>query len=515
MIKTLIDINVPLDVALCREGWPASEGVILLSEKGAVQGWVLGSAFPVMDYVMRKRIGKTESHRALRVTTKSLSIIPLRSSIISEALAKYPDNFEHGLQMAAARQFNLDYIVTHNVQHFDNSPVPAVTPAEFIEIFKRDSGRKNVPFVDLSAQLHDVYNDIDNALTEVIQSSAFILGPKVAQFESEFAAFCDAKHCVGVSSGTAALHLALLALGIGDGDEVITVPNTFAATCEAICYTGARPVFVDVDERTFNIDVSRIETAITPRTRAIIPVHLCGQPADMDPILHIAGKHNLWVVEDACQAHGARYKGRRVGAIGHVGCFSFYPGKNLGAYGDGGAVVTNDEDIASKVRMLRDHGTTDKYHHAVVGYNCRLSSMQAAVLSAKLKRLDKNNEMRRQKARLYSELLAELDVIAPFEPEYSEGVYHLYVIRAKKRDELREHLASHGVSTGLHYPVPLHLQRAFAHLGYKEGDFPVAEMLANEILSLPMFPELEAETIKRCAKLIGHFRSNEVQDSAR
>ena len=509
MLRILIDINVPLDVALRREGWPASERILLLSQDRALQGWLLGSALPIMDYVMRKRIGKTETHRALRVATRSLSIIPLGKSLISEALAKYPDNFEDGLQMAAARQFNLDYIVTHNVHHFENSPVPAVTPDEFIEVFKRDSSRKSVPFVDLSAQLHDIYNDIDNALTEVIQSSAFILGPKVEQFEEQFADFCGAEYCVGVSSGTAALRLSLLALGIGGGDEVITVPNTFAATCEAICHTGAKPVFVDVDERTLNIDVSKIEAAVTPRTKAIIPVHLCGQPADMDAIVRIARRHGLYLIEDACQAHGAEYKGRRVGSIGDVGCFSFYPSKNLGAFGDAGAVVTNDTEIFKKVRMLRDHGTSDKYHHELVGYNSRLSSLQAAVLLAKLPFLAEWNERRRRNAALYNEALKGLDLTLPFEPDWAKSVYHLYVIRTTRRDELRKHLASHGISTGLHYPVPLHLQRAFAHLGYKEGDFPVAEMLANEILSLPMFPELEARAIERCAGIIDRFLSTE------
>ncbi|MBN1592257.1 MAG: DegT/DnrJ/EryC1/StrS family aminotransferase [Candidatus Coatesbacteria bacterium] len=404
--------------------------------------------------------------------------------------------------MAAARQFNLDYIITRNVKHFADSPVPAVTPEEFIEIFKRGEGKKDIPLVDLKAQHHDLYNEVDDALTEVILSCGFVLGPKVKEFEQAFADFCEAKHCVGTSSGTASLHIALLALEIGKGDEVITVPNTFAATCEAICYTGAKPVLVDVNERTFNIDVTKIEAAITPRTTAIIPVHLCGQPCDMDPIMEIAKKHNLFVIEDACQAHGAKYKGRRVGGIGHVGCFSFYPGKNLGSYGDAGAVITNDPDIHKKMSMLRDHGTTDKYHHAVVGYNCRLSPVQAVVLSAKLKRLDRYNAMRRQNAEIYNKALAKLDIIVPFEPEFAESVYHLYMIRVKKRDELQKHLAENGIFAGIHYPVPLHLQGAFADLVYEKGDFPVAEKLAGEILSLPMFPELEQDIIERCATTI-------------
>ena len=508
MIKLLIDTNVPLHVALQRPKWENSDSVLAFCDAGICEGWMLANSFPTIEYVIDRSLNKATATATLRQLYPRVSIIPLRSSLISESLAKYPGRFEDGLQMAAARQFNLDYIVTRNVRHFDRSPVPAVTPDQFIEIFKKDRDGKNIPFVDLAAQLHEIYNDIDDGLTEAIQSCAFILGPKVQEFEREFAEFCEAKHCVGVSNGTAALHLALLALGVGGGDDVITVTNTFAATCEPILYTGARPVFVDVDERTFNMDVSKLEAAITPRTKAIIPVHLCGQPADMDPIMQVAKRHNLFVVEDACQAHGARYKGRRVGGIGHVGCFSFYPGKNLGAYGDAGAVITNDDEINTKVRMLRDHGTTSKYHHAVVGYNYRLSSMQATVLSAKLKRLDKWNAMRRRNASLYGKALAELDIITPFEPEYAESVYHLYMIRTKNRDELRERLGRGGISSGLHYPVPLHLQDAFAHLGFKKGDFPVAEMLADEILSLPMFPELEPPMIERCAIVVKDFLNN-------
>jgi dTDP-4-amino-4,6-dideoxygalactose transaminase len=362
-----------------------------------------------------------------------------------------------------------------------------------------------IPFLDLNTQYQTIKDEIDEALRRVIKKTAFVLGEEVELFEAEFAVYCDAKYCVGVNSGTSALHLALLAHDIGKGDEVITVPNTFIATCEAISYTGARPVFVDIDPKTYNIDVTRIEKAITKNTKAIIPVHLYGQPADMAPILDIAKKHNLIVIEDACQAHGAEYKGNHVGAMGNAGAFSFYPGKNLGAYGEGGAVVTNDETIYKKVKMFRDHGQNKKYHHDVIGYNYRMDGFQGAVLRVKLRHLDSWIELRRKNARLYNQFFKGSDVIIPFEPEYAKSVYHLYVIRTRKRDELQNYLTDIGISTGLHYPIPIHLQNAYQFLGYTKGTFPVAEQYAGQILSLPMFPELQENDIQLIANSIKEF----------
>jgi dTDP-4-amino-4,6-dideoxygalactose transaminase len=363
----------------------------------------------------------------------------------------------------------------------------------------------NVPFVDLQAQYKSIKADVDAAIARVIESASFILGREVEAFEAAFAEYTGARFCVGVNSGTAAIQLAVTACGLGAGDEVIVPANTFFASAEGISTANATPVFVDADPVSYNIDVSKIEAAITERTRAIMPVHLYGQSADLDPIFEIARRHNLIVIEDAAQAHGSRYKDRRVGALGRAGCFSFYPGKNLGAYGEGGAVVTDDEEIAQRVRLLRDHGSRRKYHHEIVGYNFRLEGIQGAVLNVKLGHLDKWNALRREHAARYTELLSESNLTLPREMSYAEHVYHLYVVQTEGRDALQETLNSAGVQTGIHYPIPIHLQPAYSSLGYKASDFPEAERQASRLLSLPMFPELTesqimhvAETIKRC-----------------
>ncbi|MGZ5434766.1 MAG: DegT/DnrJ/EryC1/StrS family aminotransferase [Pyrinomonadaceae bacterium] len=347
-----------------------------------------------------------------------------------------------------------------------------------------------VPFVDLKAQYQTIKPEIDTAIARVIENTNFILGPQVAAFEKAFAEYVGSAFCVGVNSGTAALQLALMACGIGQGDEVIVPSFTFFATAETVSVLGAVPVFVDVNPVSYTITAAGIEKAITPRTRAIIPVHLYGQAADLDPIRALADKHNLHVIEDAAQAHGAEYKGRRVGGLGAAGCFSFYPSKNLGAYGEAGAIVTNDEDLASRLRLLRQHGQTSKYAHAVVGYNFRLEEIQAAVLNVKLAHLDKWNNGRRERAARYNELLSETELVLPREMEYSRHVYHVYTVQCDNRDELQNHLAAKGIQCGVHYPIPIHLQPAYASLGYKAGDLPVTERLCERVLSLPMFAEL-------------------------
>ncbi|MFC1510851.1 DegT/DnrJ/EryC1/StrS family aminotransferase [Candidatus Margulisiibacteriota bacterium] len=351
-----------------------------------------------------------------------------------------------------------------------------------------------IPFVDLKAQYRSIKEEIDAAMQCVIENTSFVMGEEVEAFEKEFAQFCEAKFAIGVSSGTDALHLALLACGVRPGDEVITVPNTFIATTEPISHCGARPVFVDINPKTYNIDVGKIEARITPKTKAIIPVHLYGQPTEMDPIIALARKHNLKVVEDACQAHGAAYKGKRVGGIGDLGCFSFYPGKNLGAYGDGGMITTNNDELARKARLLRNHGREDKYQHLIEGYCHRLDNLQAAILRAKLKRLDAWNGARRRAAKLYNNLLSG-SVVIPYEPNWAKGVYHLYVVRVKERSQLQLKLKEKDIATGVHYPLALHLQPAYQHLGCKRGDFPVAETAQEEILSLPIYPEITPEQI--------------------
>jgi dTDP-4-amino-4,6-dideoxygalactose transaminase len=321
----------------------------------------------------------------------------------------------------------------------------------------------------------------------------------VRDFEREFAAFCKVKHCIGMASGTAAIHLALFTAGIGAGDEVITTTFTFTATAEAICHAGATPVFVDIDPETYNLDPDAVERAITPRTRAIIPVHLYGQPAEMDALLDIAKRYNLFVLEDAAQAHGAEYRGTRIGNLGHAAIFSFYPGKNLGAYGDAGAIVTNDDKFADHARMLSDHGRTDKYTHTEVGFGYRLDSLQAAIMRAKLPFLESWNEARRAHAARYRELLGGLDLTLPYEPEHVKSVYHLFAIRVAERDTVAERLKAKGIQTIVHYPIPLHIQPAYAHLGYKQGDLQISEAVAAQELSLPMYPELTDEQMQTVA----------------
>lgn len=364
-----------------------------------------------------------------------------------------------------------------------------------------------VPFVDLQAQYAEIEPEVTQAMTTVLHRADFILGQDVELFEEEFAAYCEVKHAVGVDSGTSALELLLRAYGIGPGDEVITVANTFIASVLAISATGARPVLVDIDPATYNLDVDQLENAITPRTKAILPVHLYGLPADMDAILEIAQRQGAVVIEDACQAHGARYKGKRAGSLGHAAAFSFYPAKNLGAYGDAGMATTDDDHIAARLRMLRDYGQQVKYHHIMRGYNRRLDTLQAAVLRVKLGHLDTWNRARREHSERYHRLLAESAAILPTHSPLLEPVYHLFVIRTAERDALRAYLQSHGIGTGIHYPVPVHLQQAYEDLGYTIGDFPVTERFAQEILSLPMYPELMPEQIEHVAESILYFES--------
>jgi dTDP-4-amino-4,6-dideoxygalactose transaminase len=352
-----------------------------------------------------------------------------------------------------------------------------------------------IPFVDLKAQYHGIKQEIHEAIADVLENSAFILGKHVAGFEEDFAAYCETTHAIGVNTGTSALHLALLAAGVGPGDEVITVSCTFVATVAAIGYTGARPVMVDVDPVSYTMDPAKIEAAITERTKAIVPVHLYGQPADMDPILEIARRHGLAVIEDACQAHGARYKGRRVGSLGDMGCFSFYPGKNLGAYGEGGAVVTNNPEHNRAIRMLRDWGAEKRYHHVLKGYNYRLEGMQGAILRVKLRKLDEWTASRQAHAAAYSRLLQDADVTTPAVMPYASHVFHVYALRSTQRDALQQSLQEKGVQTGIHYPFPVHLLEAWSDLGYKRGSFPVSEQIAAEELSLPMFPEMTPQQI--------------------
>lgn len=347
-----------------------------------------------------------------------------------------------------------------------------------------------IPLLDLKAQYESIRREVDPAVLRVLGSGSYVQGGEVREFEHEFAAYCGAAHAVAVNSGTSALHLALLAAGIGPGDEVITVAHTFVATVAAILYAGAKPVLVDIEPETQTIDVERIEAAITPRTRAIIPVHLYGHPADMDAILRLARAHGLVVIEDAAQAHGARYRGRKVGSIGDLTCFSFYPSKNLGAFGEGGAVTTNRADYDRTLRMLRDWGCERKYHHQLKGFNHRLDEIQGAILRIKLRRLDEWNTARREHAALYTEALADTGIKLPSVKDWAEHVYYVYSIRTPARDDLLRWLKDRGIDAGIHYPIPVHLQEAYADLGYRKGDLPNAELAAEQVLSIPLYPEL-------------------------
>jgi dTDP-4-amino-4,6-dideoxygalactose transaminase len=360
----------------------------------------------------------------------------------------------------------------------------------------------NVPFNDLRAQYHTIKPEIDAAIAEILDSCAYIGGPALDSFESNFARYCGTSESVGLASGTAALHLAMAALDIGPGDEVITTPYTFIATTEAITQAGATIRFVDCREEDGCMDPAQLEAAITPRTKAVIPVHLYGQPADMDPILEIAARHGIVVIEDAAQAVGAEYRGRRVGSLGRVACFSFYPGKNLGCYGDGGAITTNDETLAKRIRLLRDHGRTTKYSHDVEGYNYRLDGLQAAILDVKLRHLDSWTEGRRAFSARYDELLRGTGV-RPLHPRDGvKHVYHLYVVRVSDREALLPELGERGIGVGVHYPIPLHLQRAYAHLGLGEGSFPASERLARDVISLPLYAEMDEKAPNHVAAVL-------------
>ena len=362
-----------------------------------------------------------------------------------------------------------------------------------------------IPMIDLNAQYLSIKDEIDKAIKDVLESSFFILGENVKKFEEEFSKYCDAKYGIGVASGTAALKISLLSCGITRGDEVITTPLSAVASSFVITHVGATPIFVDINKETYNIDEQKVEEKITKKTKAILPVHLYGHPCDMDIILEIAQKHNLKIIEDACQAHGAEYKGKKVGTLSDVSAFSFYPTKNLGAFGDGGLVITNNETIAEKVRLLRDYGQKKRYEHLLKGFNSRLDELHAAVLRVKLKKLDEWNEKRRKNAEIYTKLLKESTAILPVEKNYAKHVFHQYVIRSTQREDLRKLLASSNVMTDVHYPIPIPFQKAYSDLGFTRGSFPIVEKTTEEIMSLPIFPGLKMEEIEKISTLIKSF----------
>lgn len=368
----------------------------------------------------------------------------------------------------------------------------------------------NIQLIDLKRQYESIRDEIKNAAIDVLESGQYILGPQVQKFEQEVADYCSTKYAIGVANGTDALLLTLDALGIGPGDEVITTPFTFFATAEVVSQMGATPVFVDIDPRTYNIDVSKIEQAITSKTKAIIPVHIFGQPADLDEIMSIAKKHDLVVVEDACQAIGSEYKGKRIGSIGDAGCFSFFPTKNLGGYGDGGIIVTNDEALAKRLRILREHGSNPKYYHSMIGYNSRLDPMQAAMLSVKLKYLDGWNAKREELSLKYNEALKDLPIVCPHVAKDRKHVYHLYILQTDERGALMKHLKGNGVASGVYYPVPLHRQEVYKSLGYGDGSLTVSDEAAKRTLALPLYPEMTEDEQAYIIGVVKDFFNKEV-----
>jgi len=521
-IKVLFDINVLLDSFLIREEFYLDSFTALnLSKAGKLEGWVSANSFSTIYYFLRKGVGESSARHIIRQIMEFLSVIPVRQKTVAGACEMDLPDFEDNIQVACARQLDIDYILTRDTKDYIGSPIAAISPRAFIESWKSGSIFKedvHVPFVDLGEQFHQIYDEVDNQISDVINRTAFIGGKYVSEFERNFATFCKAKHCIGVGNGTDALFIVLKALNIGPGDEVIIPANTFIATSEAVTMVGASVVFVDCDPDTYNIDVNLIHDKITSRTKAIIPVHLYGQPADMDPILEIVKKYNLFVIEDAAQAHGAIYysgqksevksrkqKKKMIGTLGDIACFSFYPGKNLGAYGDAGAIVTDNDEFATRARMFANHGRISKYGHDFEGINSRMDGIQAAILTVKLPYINEWNEKRHKNALLYNKLLQDVeDITIPKIRPTASHVFHLYVIRAKKRNELQGYLKEHGIATGIHYPTALPFLKAYDYLGHKPQDFPVAYQYQDEILSLPMYPELSAESI--------HFICSKIRD---
>ncbi len=496
MIKLLLSQDLLVEALLNAEA-ASAELVRKCAVEEGIQAWILAHS-------VQACVGLGVAAEKIGALLEGLSQIPNNARLNELALSSSA-GFEAGLQIAAARIFKIPYVVTSKDQA-DTEDVSFIDIAQALEM-DPSSDTDRVDFLNLNLALHPIFNQMDGWFMEIIQNTAFAGGNHVAEFEREFAEFCGSPVAIGVSNGTDALLFALLALGIKPGDEIITVPNTFIATTEAISQAGAVAVFVDVLPETYLMDPALIEEKITENTRAILPVHLYGQVSDMDAIMEIAGRHDLLVLEDACQAHGADYNGKRAGTIGHAGCFSMYPGKNLGAFGEAGCVVTDNPDIASTVTCLREHGQNRKYYHHMEGFNGRMDNLQAAALRAKLPFLDGWNENRRQVARLYQkELKGISDVMLPTVLDESAHVFHLFVILVPDPQGLSEHLKQQRIYTGFHYPVPLHLQQAYEKRGELEGSYPVSESCAARLISLPMFPELtEAQVIRVCDEIKRYF----------
>ena len=504
MFKILIDVNVFEDVLRKRAGWENSKDVIELVDKGYVEGWISSMTKVILYFWRTRRSGEMGARKDSFDITRAFNEIPLRSSINSKACSSNLPEFEDNIQIQSALEFGLDAIVTRNKKHFRQDEIPVYTPKEFLEKYQAgEFATKDVPYVGIKEQVRSIYNEVEKPISDVLLHGMYVLGNEVREFEQMFADYCQVKYAVGLNSGTDALILAMKALGIGKGDEVITVPNSFLATASSIVLAGAKPVFVDVRDD-YNMDPELIEPAITERTKAILPVHLTGRPADMTPIIEIAQKHNLYVIEDCAQAIGAEYNGKRVGGFGDIGCFSLHPLKNLNALGDGGVITTDQEETYEYLLKARNHGLRTRDECGFWSYNSRLDTIQAAALKVKMKYLDEWTEKRRANAAFYREHLKDV-VKVPIEKEYEKSVYHTFVVCAERRDELKEFLSSKGIDTKIHYPIPIHLQKAAEHLEYKKGDFPEAEKQTGEILSLPVYPELTDEQLYLVVSEINRF----------
>ena len=496
MIKLLLSHDLLIE-ALQSPETAAAQLIQKCADAPGIQAWIFA-------YAVQLSAGLGYSSEKIKQQIEGLSQIPANACLNEQALASQMD-FETALQIAAAKMFKIPRVVVNNPQA-DKEGIAFINCREALEIDSAMDSQQ-VDFMNLNLALHPIFNRLDGWFMEIIQNTAFAGGSHVAEFEKEFADFCQISHAVGVSNGTDALLFALLAMGIKKGDEIITVPNTFIATTEAISQAGATPVFVDVYPGSYNINSDLIEEKITDKTKAILPVHLYGQVADMDAIMAIAKKHDLLVLEDACQAHGAYYKGKRAGTIGHAGAFSMYPGKNLGAFGEAGCVITSDPELAATVKCLREHGQSKKYYHQMEGFNGRMDNLQAAALRAKLPFLDEWNENRRQIARLYQKELSQVpEVKLPLIDDYARHVFHLFVILVQDPHELSAYLKQQEIYTGFHYPVPLHLQEAYKGREELQGHYPVSEQCASQLISLPIFPELtEKQVIHVCDEIKQYY----------
>lgn len=514
-MKIFIDKKILIDAASGANESPDSLDLLSKLVKSSEYSlWISAISIYSIQSIVSKLENSAKAKDLLEMIKNEFSIIPFRNSAFSKVLDNSTPDFKDAIQLHNAQEMNMDCIITPNPDNFVNPGIPVYTPSLFLEKFNAGDFDKTsqVPFLDLKAQHHQIFNEIDDRFADIMANTGFILGKYVDEFEKGFADLHDARYCIGVSSGTDALHIAMMSLGIGHGDLVIVPVNTFIATAEPVSLCGAEPVFADCDKY-YNMDTEKLEALIAgmdeslkKRLKAIAPVHLYGQSSNMDEILRIADKYGLDVIEDACQAHLSEYKGKKIGTMGKFGAFSFYPGKNLGAWGEAGALITNDERLYLHAKQLRQHGEIERYHHNLVGHNYRMSAFQGAALSVKMKYIVEWTQKRQQNARLYKKYLDTVPGIdLPQERTGCPSVFHLFVVQTDNRDDLQKYLQENGVASGLHYPVPLHLQDAYKFLGYKKGDFPAAEKAAQRILSLPMYPELTEKNIEYVCEKIKDF----------